>query len=109
MTLINLKKSQFFLRELAQVKDSLSQLNSVDLTIKRLVSAIETFLNAPESVDSQNIQEILILAKELSDSYENHQLSESIAILLDELDFLETSQRTAKLAAKIEKFYWLSK
>lgn len=105
MVLINLKKSQVFLRDLNQVKNSLTQLNSIDLTIKKIVKAMESFLNAPENVDAQEIQTILSLAKEIVQSYENHKLVEALDRLLDELDFMTTSQKVANLERKVHLFY----
>lgn len=112
MTQINLKKSQFFLRDLEGIQVALKKLNKVDLIIQKILTACQTFLQDPEHVNSEELKSVLTLAQEIANNYQANKLSESLERLLDELDYLITSQsisfRTqAKLIESINLLYKL--
>lgn len=112
MTNIDLTKSQFFIRDLQKVREELDNINSVDFSIRRVGEAIDNFLLSPKEVNAEEVKSILIIAQQISRSYnkETASLTAMLERLLEELAHLTLSQSLTRIALlrKANFFYKLA-
>ncbi len=111
MTLINLSKSNFFLQDLALLKDNIKHLNKIDADLINIVKIIDVILANPVAVSSEHIKNLLEILTSILSSYEISAKDELYQILIrlqEEMELLEASQsigKTADLIKQINYFY----
>jgi hypothetical protein len=116
MTTLDLTKSRFLIPELRKIIAGLTQLNSVDTSLKRIIEKLYSYLDDPHQVNADEFKSVLEVARHIAHSYDQEGVifARGLTHILEEIDFLALSksllksERYSPLLQKIDRFYSLA-